>query len=765
MPRLLDRYVLRELAPPFFVGLLLVTFVLLMNQVLLLADLFIAKGVPAPEAVRILGLLLPSVLVFAAPMAVLMGVLGGLARLSADSEIVALQSLGLGPLRLLRPVLFFGLCGFLLTLPLALIVAPRANHAWVKAMAGSVLGRVRLDVVPLEFNETVPDTVFLVRDIDRDGVWHDVFAYLNDDPARPRLAMARAGRIVLFPETRRAVLELSDGVLYSGPPDEPEKDSVTSFARLEEEIDVGGLFPSVSSVKRVREKDIRELLRDAESLATGAADLRDVRAHWIEVHKKFALPFACLVFALLGLPLGVMTGRTGRTGGFSLGLGIILLYYAVLTAGEKAAMDGRVGAFLGMWGPDLVLAAAAIALLLGTGGRAAGSAGRPDRPKAGEPGAGASRRRTGPRLRLPSVPFPNVLDRYISRKFLVVLALVFSALAAATALVLFFERLGDALAAGRPVGLLARYVALKLPEYAAFILPVSVLATTLLVLGLMARTNEATAMKAGGVSVVRSLAPVLVLAAAASGLAFLVQERVVPAAHARAEETWGRLAGLPARSYSFLNRHWVLGRSRDRIYHYDYFEPGSSTFSRLSVFDIDPGRWALRRRFFAGQAVLEDGVLDFRDAWAREFAGAEGRPFVRLERGRLESGEENGTFLRVRKEPLQMTLAELRKYAAEVRAMGFRAVRLRAAVGEKTALPFVSLVMALLAVPFGFAMGKRGTLVGVGLSVVLAMVYWGVFALFRSLGGAGVLAPSLGAWAANILFGLAGTVGMLRIRT
>jgi LPS export ABC transporter permease LptF/LPS export ABC transporter permease LptG len=769
MPRILDRYVLRELAPPFLIGLLLVTFVLLMNQVLLLADLFIAKGVPAPEAVRILGLLLPSVLVFAAPMAVLMGVLGGLGRLSADSEIVALQSLGVGPRRLLRPVLFFGFCGFLLTLPLALIVAPRANHAWVKAMTGSVLGRVRLDVTPLEFNEALPNTVFFVQDVDRAGVWHNVFAYLNDDPALPRLAMARAGRIVLLPETRRAVLELSDGVLYSGPPAEPEKDSVTSFDRLEEEIDVGGLFPSVSSVKRVREKDIGELLRDAGALGTDARDRREVRAHWIEVHKKFALPFACLVFALLGLPLGVMTGRAGRTGGFSLGLGIILLYYALLTLGESAAMDGRIGAFLGMWGPDIVLAVAALLLLLGAGGRVARPGGRPGRSKAGRPAggpaAGPSRRALGPRLRLPSVRFPNILDRYVSRKFLAVFGLVFSALAVATALVLFFDRLGDVLRTGRPVGLLVRYVALKLPESAAFILPVSVLATTLLVLGLLARTNEATAMKAVGVSVVRTLAPVLVLAAVASLLAFLVQERVVPAAHARAEETWGRQAGLPARSYSFVNRHWVLGRSKDRIYHYDYFEPGSSTFGRLGVFDIDPGRWTLRRRFFAGQAVLEDAGFAYRDAWARDFAGAEGRPFVRLESGRLEPGEEKSAFLGVRKEPLQMTLGELRRYTAEVRGMGFGAVRLRAAVAEKSALPFVSLVMALLAVPFGFAMGKKGTLVGVGLSVVLAMVYWGVFALFRSLGGAGVLTPSLGAWAANVIFGLAGAVGMLKIRT
>ena len=115
MPRLIDRYLLREVVPPFLVGLLLVIFVLLMNQVLLLADLFIDKGVPVLKALRVLGLLIPSILVFALPMAVLMGILGGLARLSADSEIVAFRSLGVGPRRLAGPLILFGLGGFLLT--------------------------------------------------------------------------------------------------------------------------------------------------------------------------------------------------------------------------------------------------------------------------------------------------------------------------------------------------------------------------------------------------------------------------------------------------------------------------------------------------------------------------------------------------------------------------------------------------------------------------------------------------------------------------
>ena len=341
MPRLIDRYVLREVVPPFLIGLVLVVFVLLMNQVLLLAELFIDKGVPVLEAVRILGLLVPAILVFALPMAVLMGVLGGLARLSSDSEIIALQAVGIGPRRLGRPILAFGLCGALLTLPLALVVAPRSNSAWVQAMTRSVLGRVQLKVEPLVFNEALPNIVFFVRETGRDDRWRDVFAHMTDDPANPRVVLARSGTIRLFPERRRAILELVDGVVYSGPPNAPEKDTLTAFERLEEEIDVESLFPAISSAKRVREKDIGELIRDLKGLEAGRPAgqpaSRRILSHRIEIHKKFALPAACLAFALLGLPLGVMTGRAGRTGGFSLGLIIILLYYVLITdsGGQK----------------------------------------------------------------------------------------------------------------------------------------------------------------------------------------------------------------------------------------------------------------------------------------------------------------------------------------------------------------------------------------------------------------------------------------------
>jgi LPS export ABC transporter permease LptG len=313
--------------------------------------------------------------------------------------------------------------------------------------------------------------------------------------------------------------------------------------------------------------------------------------------------------------------------------------------------------------------------------------------------------------------------------------------------------------------MLVRYVWFKLPEFLAVLLPVAVLTAALLALGFLARTNEATAMKACGVSAYRMVLPVLVLAAAASLLAFAVQERVVPAAETRSEAAWSAINDLPPRSYSYLNRHWILGRGGDRIYHYDYFEPGSATFSRLTIFDIAAGRWALARRFFAEKAAFDEETLVFQNGWTRDFETAVGPSFVRAADGRVAAADEKDAVLKPWKEPLQMTLAELGKYTAEVRGLGFPAIRLRAELAQKTAMPFVSLIMALLAAPFGFRMGRKGTLVGVGLSVAVAMAYWGVFAVFRSLGGAGVLPPLLSAWGANILFGLAGVIGLFRVRS
>ncbi len=787
MPKVFDRYILKEVVPPFLVGLLVTTFVLLMNQVLILAELLIDKGVPAGLAARLFVLLVPSLLAFAVPMAVLAGILGGLARLSADSEVVAFGTLGVGPRRFVRPLLVFGVAGWLLASALTLVLAPRANYRWVQAMTGSVLARAGLRVNPMEFNEAIPGVVLYVQNVERVRGWENVFAFLNRDPRTPRVVMARTGRLEIYPEQRRATLELRDGVIHSGTSADPATYSVTAFDRFEEEIDVENLFPPVTSEKRVREKDIAELLRDVRvvrrelsgleekrrenpgfpaAVLLAGQKLREYRAHLVEIHKKFALPAACLVFVLLGLPLGLVAGRSGRTGGLSLSLGVILLYYVLITTGEKLAMDGKLAPWLAMWGADLLLAAAALVLVFRSEGASAALARLSGALRRLGRRAAAPRPRRGA-FRPPRLPlrFPNILDRYLSRRYLAVLSLALAWLLAAAALVAFFERLDILHRHGKPLGLLLLHVWFRVPEFLAAVLPVAALTTALLVVGVLVRTNEGTALKASGISLYRAVLPVFVLAAAASGAAFLVQERLAPAAGLRAEEAWNRIIDRPGHTYSTINRHWIVGRRGDRIYHYEFSDPASSAFSRLAVFDLDTGAWSLAARAYAETGVLVPGGVELRRGWTRDFRRGAAVPFALRDAWVLAADEGRSWFVREGKEPEQMTYGELRRYASEVRAMGFEATRFRVDLAAKVAFPLAALVMTLLAVPLGFTMGRKGTLVGVGSSVALAFGYWGTFAIFRSLGYTGVLPPFLAAWAADLVFGLAGVLLLFRIRT
>jgi LPS export ABC transporter permease LptF/LPS export ABC transporter permease LptG len=782
MFKFFDRYILREVAPPFGIGLLLCAFVLLMNQILLLAELFITKGVSFGLAAEVLIYLIPSLLAFAVPMAVLMGILAGLSRLSTDSEIVAFRTLGISSRRLARPVFVFAFAGWLVTSYLTLFLAPRANYKWVQTITGSVLAKVQVRIVPREFNETVPKMVLYIREIDRDKTWRNVFVYLTKEPAEPRLILAREGRLDLFPETKTATLVLTDGTVHSYPLAEPEKYSITSFKRLEEGIDVESLFASMAGRKRVREKDIlelregvRELRVELAALKLRGADVpeptlrdktRDYRAHWIEIHKKFALPFVCFIFVLLGLPLGMTTKKGGRTSGFTISIAVILLYYILITAGEKLAMDGKVPPFLGMWGPNLLLSLAGLYLFVKSMRETSLFSGLAKLLRKRGAGAGPDRtRREGFRFPRISVRFPNILDRYVIRKYLAIFALIFIGLISVSIIVTFFERIDNVYAHDKPLSLFFQYIWARVPEFAFFILPVTALTTTLLALGILTKFNEVTAMKACGISLYRIIFPIIFMALVTSLSAFYLQERIMPRANTKAEEIWNRINDYPSRSYSYLNRHWVLGREKDRIYHYDFFDPGRAAFSRLSVFDIDLATWSLAGRTYAEKAVLVGETLRLTGGWSRRFSGDMAEGFRTSGEAEMPGVERKDYFLKEWKEPSQMTLAELRAYTADVAEMGFDTTRFRVDLHGKIAFPFVCLVMTLLGIPFAFTMGRKGALVGIGLSVTIAMIYWGAIGVFRSLGYVNYLAPFLAAWTPNLVFGLAGIYLLFRLRT
>lgn len=792
MIKRIDLYILREISSPFLVALLVYTFVLLMNQIFLFAELLISKGIEIKIAGELLVDLLPAILAFTIPMAVATGILAATTRLSSDWEILAMKTLGLRLIRLVRPFLLFAFFCWLLTSLFTLYLAPHFNDRWVKKLEEAVVSQIQFKISPREFNESIPETMLFMQDIEEGHLWSKVLVYQIKE-GQLKLILAKKGKMNVFQDTKRALLELSNGEIHFIPLQEPKMHRVASFEKYEEEIEVASLFPEFSRQKRVREKDIWELKKDSkalkkeiESLLLAQArkelpetrkmdmerKLRDWRAHQVEINKRFSLPLVCFLFALLGLPLGISTQRGGRTSGFTLSLVIILIYYILITGGEKAAIEGRLPPWLGMWGPNLIFFF--ISLILFTKEikeqRVELKIGRFfSKLRIGQISWRLARAKKFTSetayLNRRSLIFPSILDRYLLKRFAFIFILVTFALLIIFIVVTIFERLDNLYEHNQPFPLLLQYVGYRLPEFLLYIIPLSSLTTTLLTLGLLEKTNEVTAAKASGISLYRLICPVILAAIILCGFSFYLQEYITPYANRKAGEIWDKINEVPPRTFSLLDRRWILSQDGRTVYHYNYFDPLAAVFYNLYLFRLNLENWQLVEISKAEKASLVGGELILFNGWQREFKGQEKSRFLLFKEMAIPISERVDYFTREWKEPAWMNWKELKQYIKDIEKMGFDAHRLKIDLQAKLAFPVIGLVMVLIGIPFAFTMGRRGALVGMGISVGLAVFYWSVIGFMKNLGYINILPPLLASWGPAFLFGSLALFLITRIRT
>ena len=782
MFKLFDRYILKEIFAPFLVGLFAYTFVLLMNQILVVSELFIERDIPLQVVLILLVYLIPAMLSFSLPMSVLLGILSGLSRMSSDIEITALKTLGISYKRLVRPLLVFAFCIWVLASYMSLYTAPHANHKWMQTLFNSVLSKVQLKINPREFNETIPKTMLFVQDVTQDNVWKNIIVYFAEPPEEPQLLYAKSGRINFYPEQKSAYLELFECVQHSFPLSNPEGNyRVFTFEKLEKKIDVESFFQDFSETKSIREKDIEELNADVlviqeelnqfspseiESIGYRQKK-RDHTLHKIEIHKKYSIPFACFIFALLALPLGASTKKGGRTSGFTLSIGVIVIYYVLITAGEQMAKDGKISAELGMWGPNIIFSISAVLIFF----ISARESFRwpfsflPILKKKERLLSNVKTRPVRPKRYSSFIRFPNILDRYIIKKFLTIFLLIFFSLITVFIIITFFEQIDEIYQHNKTINQFLSYLLYRIPEFIHYTLPLCAMASSLLCLGFLTKTNEITAMKASGMSIYRIIAPVVVLSFFVCVLSFYLQEYISPYTNKKAEEKWNEIIDIPPRSYSQLDQRWVMGKERNRIYYYKHFDPSIPAFSDLSIYEFEPESWSLKKRYFAEKGYFQEGKFLLVKCWYRDFQDNKPIKFERKETIELLDVEDQRYFVKEWKDSDQLNYGELSTYIDGIEEKGFETVQYKVDLNYKVSFPLAGLVMTLLGIPFAFSMGKRGALVGVGLSLLFAMIYWGAMGIFKSLGYIHFLSPFLAAWAPNLFFGLIGLYLLFNLRT
>jgi len=787
--KILDRYLVREIVPPFLMALVGLTFVLMMPPIMQNLAALIAKGVPWSGILRVLITLFPQALSVTIPMALLYGILFGLGRISADREFVAFQACGVSIFRIMRPIALLAVIATGATAYETIVALPDANQTFRELSFNFVASGAESDIKPRVFYQNFPNRVLYTRDIDRTGEWHEVFLADSTTPDQTTVYVATKGRLNIDRDKKAVTLSLESGARHTTYVNRPAVYEGSSFDRLVLDMDANTVFPRIQIVKGDNEKTIAELRETANrNILNGGTNYSQLYT----IQQKFSLPAACLVLALIGLALGASNSKEGKLASFTLGTGVVFVYYVLLYSSRAAALAGRVKPGLAPWLVNVVLGAAGVALVVWRAGSAdqpikltlpAFWRGRERERDASTPPAPISApvprgQRVVVVIRVPhlNVPRPGLLDVYVARQYLGVFAVSFCALVGIFYIATLIDLADKLLGGVTSTGVMLRYFYFATPQYVYYIIPMAALVATLVTIGLLTKNSELIVMRACGVSLYRSALPLLLFGLVFSGVLFELQERVLAESNREAQRLNAIMRGYPVQMVGVLNRQWIVGKNGD-IYHYQAFDQLRNQFTQLSAYHLGEGAFRLDRLTYAGDVTLarQDGEDSFtwvaHNGWTRVFTSAGARkastsgvkyePFTDLPL----SLEPPVYFKTDDPDADRMTFSELKGYIAELQASGYHVIPYKVALQQKLAFPFVAIIMTLLAVPFAVTTGRSGAIYGIGVGLVLAIIYRTALSLFGALGSGGWIDPTLAAWAPNILFGAAAAYLLLTVRT
>ncbi len=361
----------------------------------------------------------------------------------------------------------------------------------------------------------------------------------------------------------------------------------------------------------------------------------------------------------------------------------------------------------------------------------------------------------------------RILDRYVAREFLKILAMTVLVFAGIYIIVDLFEKLGRFLEAGVPARVMLQYYLLSLPQIVFQVLPVAVLLASLLSLGSMARHNELLAMKMGMISTLRIAVPVVALGLLLSGAALGLGQSLIPRASERAQNIMNtKVKKLPAARVARQTDIWY--RAQGDPFHQLFLHIGladvrSNLLRDVTLIELTP-QFTPLRRLDAREAVWEQGGWILKDGYMWMFSPAGELLLDRFQRMAVGIAERPEDLARAVRAPEEMTYDELKDYIGRLAQSGVDVRRYWVDLYAKVALPFACLVMGLIGIAFGLRTGKTGVLVWVGACVPLAFLYWVLLSLGFSLGRGGALPPLVAAWLPNALFAAGGLAALIRVR-
>jgi lipopolysaccharide export system permease protein len=784
---LLARAIFREVANSAVLGTVLFTFVLFLQRVGRLFEILVRSAAPPQTVAQLFVLAVPFTLSFTVPLGVLVGVLIALSRMSADGEITAMRASGVPSRKVIAPVLLFSIMGMLVTATASLWLTPYSTWRTYKILNQLVAAELTAEVQPRVFEEQFPNRILYINDVipGAQTRWRNVFIADVTPPAEqkpgdhdrgdgPRITVASDA--IAVPDVKRNVIQLS---LQDANSYEVGKDPTQYYkTRGSEGVQIlEATKPNEVHAKGYTEIDTLPLYRLAYHDKT--LDRDNVIQARIELHQRLALPPACFLLALIGIPLGISSRKGGKSSAFVVTVAVAFIYWMGLIAANGLAKQQKLPVGVAMWIPNVIFAVVGVVLITRLerpGDRdwiawvLDGIAVLVKRVRGGLAAPASLVRTRGRAWRF--VLVPQVIDRYILQSFLFYFVLLLVSFVLMTHVYTFFELLSDIVKNHIPMFRVFTYLFFLTPQLIYDSAPISVLVAVLIVFGILTKHNEITAIKASGVSLYRLAVPVLTSALLLSAGLFAFDHYYVPGANRKQDAIRKEIKGKPVQTYLYPDRKWVFdpGSNNDpRVFYFNYIDGAQKVMSRPQVFELDGADFHVHKHISAEKARWEPVLHTwiFENGWSRDFTGRQEK-FV-------DFGGQAATFQEVNERPdyflqevlqdQQMNFQQLAAYIRDLQRSGIDTITLQVSFYRKFALPLFALVMALISVPFAFLAGNRGAMAGVGVSFAIAIAYWSVGKLFEQLGDVNLLPAALAAWSPDVLFAMAGMYFFTRMRT
>src|SRR5229473_482129 len=583
--RILERYILKAITPYILISLILLTAILFAQQTVRYLEGLFHGLVPSGFVYGVALALLPNVLVFTIPMAVLAGTIIGLGRMGSDSELVAMRAAGVSTFRMLWPALALGAIATTAALYLNLQEAPRAQRDLKAVLVRSALYKLDSPVEPRTFTTDIPGYVIYVRDGDKTrGEWDRVFIQTQDADHSTRLITARTGRIDSSGDKSELVLQ--DAVTTKVPPADAHAASyvVERVAQLRILFNLGrgDLLAGIARSKSdPEEMGWSELRRFAEQ--TTGNEKRDAT---MLLHKRLAFSFAPLLFSLFGAALALRVRRGGRGLGVLMSLLVLLIYYLFTLAGDQMARAGSLPAALGAWLASVLTLVIAIGLLTFKRREVRAWFTRAkEEPAASEEQLKGTSGQSGMRQWL--VSFPSLLDLSLLRALGISFLIGFLALAMIFNIFTIFELWRFIASNAATLKVVAQYLFYLFPLVSVELFPGSVLVAVLMTYALTARRRAAVAWWASGQSVYRLMLPGLAFALLIGFASWSIQERVMPEANVRQDNLRAKIkGGNIAQVAGGSGRRWLVSADGGRIFSYE-FDDQRQMLLKPSIYDFD----------------------------------------------------------------------------------------------------------------------------------------------------------------------------------